>query len=201
MASAGGLVRLRGRWVELDRERLRELLDHWNTGARAADTGGLSFLDGMRLLAGASPEQVADAAAPGDPGWSRVEAGAWLAETLAKLRGGGLAATDPGPEFTGVLRPYQRTGVAWLRFASSLRLGVCLADDMGLGKTIQVLALRPDGERAVARGGDALHRQDPLARGPAAGRAVGRGAGDRVPLPAAARLAPSASPMTSSPKT
>src|SRR5262249_47509899 len=26
-------------------------------------------------------------------------------------------------------------------FASSLRLGVCLADDMGLGKTIQVLAL------------------------------------------------------------
>src|SRR5206468_8816569 len=29
----------------------------------------------------------------------------------------------------------------WLRFASSLRLGVCLADDMGLGKTIQVLGL------------------------------------------------------------
>jgi len=141
MASAGGLVRLRGQWVELDRERLRELLDHWNTVARAADTDGLSFLEGMRLLAGAGPEQVADAPASGDPGWSRVEAGAWLAETLAKLRGGGLAAADPGPEFTGVLRPYQRTGVAWLRFASSLRLGVCLADDMGLGKTIQVLAL------------------------------------------------------------
>jgi non-specific serine/threonine protein kinase len=31
--------------------------------------------------------------------------------------------------------------VSWLAFASSLRLGVCLADDMGLGKTIQVLAL------------------------------------------------------------
>ena len=39
------------------------------------------------------------------------------------------------------LRPYQATGVNWLRFLSGLGLGACLADDMGLGKTIQVLAL------------------------------------------------------------
>jgi non-specific serine/threonine protein kinase len=41
----------------------------------------------------------------------------------------------------GTLRPYQRQGVAWLRFVTQLGLGACLADDMGLGKTIQVLAL------------------------------------------------------------
>jgi non-specific serine/threonine protein kinase len=39
------------------------------------------------------------------------------------------------------LRPYQQTGVQWLRFLSQLGLGGCLADDMGLGKTLQVLAL------------------------------------------------------------
>src|SRR5439155_463960 len=36
---------------------------------------------------------------------------------------------------------YQRVGVRWLRFATQLRLGVCLADDMGLGKTVQMIAL------------------------------------------------------------
>jgi SNF2 family DNA or RNA helicase len=41
----------------------------------------------------------------------------------------------------GELRPYQQTGVHWLRFLTRLGLGACLADDMGLGKTIQVIAL------------------------------------------------------------
>jgi len=142
LASSGGLVRLRGRWVELDRERLREVLSHWERVRREAEKGGLSFLEGMRLLAGA-PRTPDDAAALATAeGWSRVEAGAWLARTLEELRGPtGLAQTDPGPDFRGTLRPYQKVGVAWLAFASSLRLGVCLADDMGLGKTIQVLAL------------------------------------------------------------
>ncbi|MEK9146278.1 MAG: SNF2-related protein, partial [Elusimicrobiota bacterium] len=39
------------------------------------------------------------------------------------------------------MRPYQETGVQWLRFLSKLGLGACLADDMGLGKTIQVISL------------------------------------------------------------
>jgi non-specific serine/threonine protein kinase len=43
--------------------------------------------------------------------------------------------------------------VAWLAFASSLRLGVCLADDMGLGKTIQVLALLLLHKRRARDGG------------------------------------------------
>ena len=142
LASADGLVRVRGQWVELDRERLRELLDHWDRVRRATDTRGLSFLDGMRLLAGAATVERDDGATAAGEGWSRVEAGAWLAQTLGGLRGPDkLADVDLGRDFRGTLRPYQKTGVAWLRFASSLRLGVCLADDMGLGKTIQVLGL------------------------------------------------------------
>jgi len=142
LASSGGLVRLRGQWVELDRERLREVLAHWERVRREAKEGGLSFLEGMRLLAGAARTEDDAAALAAGEGWSRVEAGLWLARTLEGLRGpAGLAATDPGADFRGTLRPYQKVGVSWLAFASSLRLGVCLADDMGLGKTIQVLGL------------------------------------------------------------
>jgi superfamily II DNA or RNA helicase len=141
-SSSSGLVRLRGQWVELDRERLREVLAHWEGVRRQAEEGGLSFLEGMRLLAGAAPTADGAAALEAGEGWSRVEAGSWLARTLEGLRGpAGLAATDPGADLHGTLRPYQKVGVSWLAFASSLRLGVCLADDMGLGKTIQVLGL------------------------------------------------------------
>jgi non-specific serine/threonine protein kinase len=142
LASPGGLVRLRGQWVELDGKRLREVLDHWERVRRVVQDGGLSFLEGMRLLAGAAKTETDAAALAASEGWSRVEAGAWLARTLEGLRGpAGLAAADPGADFCGTLRPYQKVGVSWLAFASSLRLGVCLADDMGLGKTIQVLGL------------------------------------------------------------
>jgi non-specific serine/threonine protein kinase len=83
-----------------------------------------------------------------------MEAGAWLARILDGLRGPeGLAGADPGPALHGTLRPYQKTGVAWLWFASSLRLGVCLADDMGLGKTIQALGLLLLYQRRVRPGG------------------------------------------------
>jgi len=54
MTSSGGLVRLRGQWVELDRERLREVLAHWERVRQEAEEGGVSFLEGMRLLAGAA---------------------------------------------------------------------------------------------------------------------------------------------------
>src|SRR5438034_2636968 len=127
-------------------------------GARAArGQGGRALVPrGMRLLAGAARTEDDAAALAAGEGWSRVEAGVWLARTLEGLRGpAGLAATDPGADFRGTLRPYQKVGVSWLAFASSLRLGVCLADDMGLGKTIQVLGLLLVTRRA--RAGDPPH--------------------------------------------
>jgi non-specific serine/threonine protein kinase len=157
LASSEGLVRLRGQWVELDRERLRDVLAHWERVQREAEKGGLSFLEGMRLLAGAGRTEDDAAALSAAEGWSRVEAGAWLARTLDGLRGpDGLAAADPGANLRGTLRPYQKIGVSWLAFASSLQLGVCLADDMGLGKTIQVLALMLFHKRR-GRGDDLPH--------------------------------------------
>jgi len=136
-----GLAWLRGRWVEVDRERLRGLIDEFRRVERTAAEKGLTFADAMRLVAGVD---AGDGEAGGDEAreWSRAVAGPWLSEVLHALRGPeALARVDPGPAFQGTLRPYQQVGVRWLHFLSSLGLGACLADDMGLGKTIQVLAL------------------------------------------------------------
>lgn len=142
MAADDGLVLLRGQWVEVDRERLNEALEHWKQVEEDA-FDGVSFVEGMRLLAGA-PKDLADdeAGLDEDRDWSFVQAGDWLGKLLADLRRPEqLTEADPGAMLKTTLRVYQQTGVSWLSFLSSLGLGACLADDMGLGKTIQVLAL------------------------------------------------------------
>lgn len=143
---SGGLVRLGGRWVELDRDKLTQALDHWKQVERKTGDG-VSFFEAMRWLATPTP-----GSAPGSSGetddalaaehhWVGIEPGPWLEQTLSKLRdpAGLKAAKVPG--LLATLRPYQQTGVGWLNFVTALRLGACLADDMGLGKTIQVLAM------------------------------------------------------------
>jgi superfamily II DNA or RNA helicase len=149
-AAGSGLVRLKGRWVEVDQARLDAVLAHWQTLRRGLDgADGISLLEGMRLLAGVGPG-AETAGMPGlvaDSGdWSRVVAGDWLRGVLDELTSpahAGLAeaAARPGPELKAQLRPYQQDGVRWLYLLQRLGLGGCLADDMGLGKTVQMLAL------------------------------------------------------------
>ncbi|MFT3767720.1 MAG: DEAD/DEAH box helicase [Minicystis sp.] len=142
LASNDNLVLLKGQWVEIDRDRLQQVLDRWKEVERRAEDG-ISFLEGMRMLsgvpadAGETSEAIAATAA-----WTRVTAGQWLDDVLTDLRDPhGSREADPGADLKGTLRPYQRDGVAWLWLLSRLGLGACLADDMGLGKTIQVLSL------------------------------------------------------------
>jgi SNF2 family DNA or RNA helicase len=120
------------------------VLDHWSTFEAARAEGGVSIVDGLRMLAGAHiDEGAASVAQPGAIAeWSKVVAGAGLSNALAGLRSPeGLAEIDPGQALRAELRPYQKTGVRWLWWLKTLGLGGCLADDMGLGKTIQVIAL------------------------------------------------------------
>jgi non-specific serine/threonine protein kinase len=141
LAQSEGLALIRGKWVEIDHDRLRRTLEQFETTARRASDEGLSFGEAMRMLAGAGLERDGPAAAS-DAAWSQTVAGPWLAQTLAELRRPETASgKDPGRSLKGTLRPYQRTGVQWLYLLVRLRLGACLADDMGLGKTIQVLCL------------------------------------------------------------
>ncbi|WP_107079685.1 DEAD/DEAH box helicase, partial [Micromonospora sp. MH33] len=122
------LVRLRGRWVELDPQRLEA---------------------GLRLLRSSGELTVADLLRMGLTGADRagelpvleVAADGALGELLAGEAERRLTPADPPSGFAGTLRPYQRRGLAWLAFLQSLGLGGILADDMGLGKTVQLLAL------------------------------------------------------------
>ncbi len=141
LAKSDGLALVRGRWVEIDAERLRRTLDRLEQIERAAAEHGLSFGEAIRMLAGAGAAIDSSADDTGRD-WARVAAGPWLSETLKGLRSPeGLACVDPGTALNGMLRPYQQVGLRWLYLLVQLGLGACLADDMGLGKTIQALAL------------------------------------------------------------
>jgi len=143
LESASGLVLLKGKWVEVDRERLQEVLDHWKKVQSASGARGLGLLDGLRMLSGfdasrgGEPEAEAERAQ-----WSTVVAGDALRKLLEEMQQPEASAdSDPGPDLLTTLRPYQRQGAHWLWFMNRLGLGACLADDMGLGKTMQVLSL------------------------------------------------------------
>ncbi len=143
LASTEGLVLIKGKWVEVDREKLGEVLDQWRDLQKHAQAGGVSFGEAMRMLAGA---QIGDGDPDGPedarPEWSEVIAGTWLSSKLDTLRAPELRAEiDAGAGLRAELRPYQKIGVQWLWTLRALELGGCLADDMGLGKTIQVLGL------------------------------------------------------------
>ena len=141
LAASGGLLRLRGRWVEADGEQLAAALAHWRRIEREVRDGGLSFFEGMRLLAGAAPGSALAPLPEPVRQWSGVEAGGWLREQLARLRDPQRAGALSLAGLKATLRPYQLTGAQWLVLLSGLGLGACLADDMGLGKTLQVIAL------------------------------------------------------------
>ena len=147
------LVLFKGQWVEVDRDKLREALKHWKRVELQARDGTISFIEGMRLLAGAPADLRDDAHAAEEREWLQVRAGAGLDGLLTQLRDPSqLAALEAGDAFKARLRPYQRQGVSWLHLLTGLGLGACLADDMGLGKTLQVLALLSCRQKGVAAG-------------------------------------------------
>ena len=128
------LVRFRGQWMQLDRERMREMLELWQQ--RREEQPELTLLDLLRAGAEAGDELEVD------------HEGA-LGEIMARLQDKSRFAAIPDPpSLQGTLRDYQRRGVAWLHYLEELGLNPCLADDMGLGKTVQVIARLLD-ERAA----------------------------------------------------
>ncbi len=141
LAGQDGLVLFKGQWIEVDREKLQEAIAHWESLRHEARDGGISFIEGMRLLAGASSDLAQERQAESERDWVHVEAGEALRGILAGLRDPARLVPLSDLGLNATLRPYQENGAAWLRFLTELGLGACLADDMGLGKTIQVLAL------------------------------------------------------------
>lgn len=110
MKGSEGLALIRGKWVEIDRERLQRTLEQFQEVERRAKAEGMTFAEAMRLLAGAN---VADGGAADKAdlaGWSEVAAGPWLADTLKAMRQPeGRARTNPGKALKGTLRGVDHT--------------------------------------------------------------------------------------------
>ncbi len=152
LSATHGLALLRGKWVDVDAERLRATLDKFREIERLSAKEGVTFREAMRLLSGADIGSTNTAALTAQ--WGHVQAGPWLANSLKNCRSPeGLVSVDTEDALKATLRPYQQTGVQWLYFLTQLGLGACLADDMGLGKTIQLLALLAAIDRQMNRAG------------------------------------------------
>ncbi|MFD0276156.1 SNF2-related protein [Kitasatospora sp. NPDC127111] len=129
-AAQQGLVRLRGRWIEVDQAQLA-------AAVRFLAQHGRGTMEPVELLRLA----VDDGAAVDGLPVTAVHATGPIGDLLAGRPGPADRIPELPAGFTGTLRPYQRRGLAWLDALGRLGLGAVLADDMGLGKTVQTLAL------------------------------------------------------------
>lgn len=125
-----GLAFLKGKWIEVDHDRLEKLLADME-----GYQGELTLMEALRMgLKSENEKQDADVG-------PILTNGKWLNGLLHDLRTPGDIRVAAVPKsFAAELRPYQKTGYTWLSYMSRLGFGACLADDMGLGKTVQVLA-------------------------------------------------------------
>lgn len=135
LTMAEGLVQYKGKWVEVDRKRIEEILKTF--AELEASASDLTLAEAIRLEL--SPGAVVK-------GHSDIEVsvsnGQWLNQLKTQLISPKKLPEATLPEtFKAELRPYQETGFRWLKKLNQLHLSACLADDMGLGKTVQILAL------------------------------------------------------------
>ena len=130
LAQTEGLALLKGKWIEVDHERLRKLLAQMENGEE-----DITLMEALRLEMGtAGTDKTADVG-------TLVTNGKWLSGLLQNLRNPGKIRKAAVPKtMHAMLRPYQQNGYTWLNYMDKLGFGACLADDMGLGKTVQVLA-------------------------------------------------------------
>ena len=137
------LVQFRGQWMQLDRDKMQQMLEFWKQ--QQAENPEMTLLDIMRMTADDDDDVELD--------FQRDQT---LADMLSKLHDKSRleAIADP-QQLQGTLREYQKRGVSWLYYLEQLGLNGCLADDMGLGKTVQVIA-RLVQERELAQSEEAM---------------------------------------------
>ncbi len=130
-----GLAFLKGKWVEINHEKLQSVLEIYKNVLVASEEG-VTLADALRMEL--NPTQLLKTESDG----VQITNGEWLRELRQQMKNPQrLEKADLPDSFNATLRPYQETGWSWLSYMRSLGFGACLADDMGLGKTVQVLAL------------------------------------------------------------
>ncbi|WP_228644659.1 DEAD/DEAH box helicase [Microtetraspora sp. AC03309] len=132
------LVRVRGRWVELDDRQLGAALK----AVARRQAGEMTVGELIQEVVHGGDEDLP---------LVEVDADGLLGDLLSGEADRRLEPIATPESFRGTLRPYQERGLSWLTFMSRIGLGGVLADDMGLGKTAQTLSLllneRERGER------------------------------------------------------
>ncbi|KGP74876.1 helicase SNF2 [Desulfosporosinus sp. Tol-M] len=138
LSEAEGLLLIKGKWVEVNHQRLKEMLKAYEQAQKLMNKTDLSMLEAMRFqLTAQKVLNLSDEACE-----LEVTNGEWLSSVLNKLANPDTLETIAcGEAFEASLRTYQARGLNWLHYMKTLGLGACLADDMGLGKTVQVIAL------------------------------------------------------------
>ncbi len=148
---AEGLTYYKGKWIEIDEERLQKVLEAFEKVQERNQAGGLTLFEAMKMELTLGDETLPTEDMEEDvPVF--LSQGEYLKSLMEKLKSPQLLDEDPLPDsFQGSLRPYQEVGYTWLRKMEELHFGACLADDMGLGKTVQVIAfleaLRREGKK------------------------------------------------------
>ena len=142
LAAEEGLVLLRGQWVEVDRDKLTEALDHWQYFQRQSQRGcRLSKACGFWPAPPRTWPPTQPAATGGASGRSSTRATGWANCWRSCGIPERLQRPGPATDLQATLRRIKPPASTGSGSCPSLGLGACLADDMGLGKTIQVLAL------------------------------------------------------------
>ena len=138
LSEAEGLVLIKGKWVEVNHQRLMETLKAYEQAQKLMDKTDLSMIEALRFqLTAPKVLNLSKEACE-----IEVTNGEWLNSVLNKLTNPETIETvASGEGFKANLRTYQERGLNWLHYMKTLGLGACLADDMGLGKTVQVIAL------------------------------------------------------------
>ena len=134
LSSSDGLALIKGKWVEVDPDKLRSALAAFDAVSGMED---ITLADAMRLQLGLEVQGISDCGTEVE-----ITNGQWIQSVRDRmLRPERMKPLSAGDGFRANLRAYQQTGFNWLGFMRKLGFGALLADDMGLGKTVQLLAL------------------------------------------------------------
>jgi SNF2 family DNA or RNA helicase len=131
------LVYIRGRWVKLDPQFIRQIQDMM----KRAEKEGLHVRDLLEQELGEATATEDELENPKAFARIQIELNRQWKQMVKQLSEvNEIPLVDVPSGLQGELRPYQQLGMSWLWFLRQYGFGACLADDMGLGKTVQLIA-------------------------------------------------------------
>ena len=131
------LVFIRGRWVKLDPQFIRQIQDMM----KRAEKEGLHVRDLLEQELMESEATEDELENPKAFAKIQIELNRQWKQMIKQLSEVHEIPMEDVPSgLQGELRPYQQLGMSWLWFLRQYGFGATLADDMGLGKTVQLIS-------------------------------------------------------------